>query len=205
MAHQDDPTALVVVVQVIGPRIQHVVVADPAYGRIVCARHRLSGLSGAERREGELAVERGEEPAFGAQPGELHLHDVDFFGAGDHVADHARIVRDRRIDVEAVDRRLGIGLERLKRFRSVRLHNGGRKVDGAGIVLGLVGPAEPGVRLGVVVPGRRGRLGAGVRRTQHQARADQRSQHHPGHRLTPGVGLDCSLRGGLRGMGALSS
>ena len=101
MAHEDEAAAAIVLAHVVAERVAHVAVGDIA--RI----HAGLGLSA----ELELSVERGDHAADRAEADRLQVQDREF---GAVVAVEGRIrlgaVVDRRVDVEAVDRRV-LGLD----------------------------------------------------------------------------------------------
>ena len=100
-------------------------------------------------RQGELPVDWRIEPAACREAGKLLLDHLLLGWLDGQVGQHAGVGRDGGIDVEAVDRRLGVGLERLDGHRPVGLHDCGRKVDVAGVGFGA-GEAHPVGGAGVV-------------------------------------------------------
>ncbi len=79
----------------------------------------------------------------------MRLHHVELFGPWDEIGLGEWIERDGWVDVEAVDRRVGIGLELLDCGRAIGLHDGGVDVHLAWIV-GKARLAQPVLGLRVV-------------------------------------------------------
>ena len=169
MSDQHHPAAVVVVFEVIAPRIEHVVVDEDSIGR-----HGIARQQSSQRRQRDLPVKRREGTALRREPRKLRADYAFFFRPGNHVAVPRRVVRDRRVHVEAVNRRLRIRGPRLARHLAVCRDDRCRQVNRAGIL--PLGPAEPVVAVAVIVLGRsrcpRG-LGLLLRRCRRRLRANQ--------------------------------
>ena len=118
VAEDDDAATLVLVGEIVGPGVIDIVVG---VGRRAARRHGAgAGHAGAQGAERELAVHRREEAALAAEAGELRLHDVELFRSRHEVGLGEGIERDGRVNVEAVDRRVGVGRELLGAWSSRR-------------------------------------------------------------------------------------
>ena len=98
---QNHTAALVVVFEIVVPRINHVLVTKNS---IHC--HRFASDPRAKSRKGYLAVERSEDAAHRAEAGKLRADHPHLFGTRVHITVRRRVVRDRRIHVKTIDRRI---------------------------------------------------------------------------------------------------
>jgi hypothetical protein len=178
VADQHHAASVIVVRQVMTPGGRDVVVAGlrPAGGGRARRLH--------QGRDGELSVHRREHPAPGGEARGLHLGDAALFRTSLHVGQLARIARDGRIDVEAVDRGGGVCAKPLHRRGADGGDDRGREIRVAGV--GAPWAAQPGVSLRVVLARRRRLLGAGRRRKQPgRQRPRQPLQNPHPHRPAP--------------------
>ena len=174
--HEHEPAAVVVVRQIMVPRVAHVVVLHPSLERGASA---AAGEQPLQPRERHLTVQRSVRPAFRSEARELLLDDVQLRRVRVHVAVRRRVGRDRRIDVEAVDRGVRIGGPRFLREFAVGGDHGGAVIDRAGILPS--GPAQPRLPVGIVIGfgwrgvslPRRSRILAKVGRGLRQARGER--------------------------------
>ena len=103
MANQHDPTAVVVVIEVMSPRRAHILIR-----KFEIHRKRLVSKHGLDARDRHLAVDWRKRPADRGESREL-LRDRPLLpGSACHAAVASRILGDGRIDIEAVDRRRGV-------------------------------------------------------------------------------------------------
>ena len=114
---------------------------------------------------------------FDAKSRELRAHDVQFRGVGVHVAVGGRIRRDRRVDVEAVDRRIRIGGPRFVRELAIRGNDGGRRDRRR---------RRPGGRDGTTRISRRHNRSLPGRRRPRQVAPERPTESRPS-RLRPGL------------------
>ena len=172
MTDQHDAAAVVVMLQVIVPRIAHIVVAEPAIERRAAAAGH--GLSQAGERE--LPIERRVRTARRREPRKLLPNDIAFRRVCRHVAVGAGIGRNRGVDVEAIDRRVGIRLPRFARQLAIGRDDGGAVVDRARVL--ATRTAQPVLRICVIVFRRRVRL------------SEQETEQKPcEHIVLPGAGI----------------
>jgi hypothetical protein len=170
VADEDDAAPVVVVREVVAPRIANVAVRE-------CRRSR--GGAPADRPQRQLAVHRRVDPAHLGEAGRLRDRDAGLGGIDVQVRVHRRLGADGRVDVEAVD-----GLLRGSRVLDVAGSVGG---DERGVaarrarVVGQPRTAEPhGVRRGGGIrPARRGRRGGARGRRTDRARRE--GEHERGH------------------------
>ena len=157
MADQDDAAPVIVVGEVFAPGSLDVLIGQVPVG----VSYRLAHQHGRQRGQGDLTIHGRVEAALGAEAGELAQHYVGLRRLDRHGRVGARVGGNGGIDVEAVDRRVRIGVEALNGRRPVGLDDRRVEVDSAGVVAPR--PAKPGAGIGVVVRGRGGR-GRGRRR-----------------------------------------
>ena len=131
VADQDDAPTVVFMGEIVVPGVAHIVVAGLRPRRR--ARQRMALHHRHQGGEGELPVHRREQPATGSKASELLLHDAPFGRLDGHGRDDARISRHGGIDVEAIDRRPPVSLERFKAQRAVRVHHRGGKINIASV------------------------------------------------------------------------
>ena len=106
MADQHDPTAAVVMREVMQPRRSHVLVR-----KLEIDLERLMLEHGLDARERHLPVDWRERPADRGEGRELLRDRPLLAGSGRHAAVASRIFGDGRVDVETVDRRRGVRLQ----------------------------------------------------------------------------------------------
>src|ERR1044071_1606867 len=97
MANQHYATSLVVVLEIVLPRVDDVVVCKNTIGWNGFACNICP-----QRSQRHLSVQRRVNPALRSEPRELRTDYAHFFGAGIHIAVAARIVRHGWVDVEAI-------------------------------------------------------------------------------------------------------
>ena len=174
MADQHDPAAPVVMCKVVSPRRAHILI-----WKLEIHRERLVSEHGLEARDRHLTVDWRERPADRGEGREL-LRDRPFLARpARHAAVAARIFRDGRIDVEAVDRRRRVRLQNPSSAGAVALHD--RCDHGRGAEVGPARAAEPGFGscIGVVIRGARRRGGARESRRESN-RGNQPGANGPG-------------------------
>ncbi len=181
MRDEHEAAALVVVLQVVVERVLHIVVLKALVERHGRARREHP----AEADERDLAVHRRIRLARRGEARELLADDVGLRRIRVHVAVRRLIGRHRRIDVEAIDRRLRIGSPRFARQLAVGGNDRRRVIDRARVL--AAGTAEPRFRIAVVVRLRwrrglgrrrlRGR-GDGMRQARKQGGTDEQSSEH---------------------------
>src|SRR5205085_10681998 len=180
--------------KVILPGIAHVVVDE-----FPVSRQRLAGERGTQRRQRHLPVERRVDAAYRAEARELLADDVLLLRPCGHVAVGRRVVRDRGVDVEAIDRRLWVCLPGLARQLAVGGDGGGGHIGSAGVL--ATGAAEPRLRLAVIVlTHSRGRRGLSLRlrpaRLAGRSRRDERQGNRQMSKHSPPFGRGRDGRGG---------
>lgn len=131
MPDEDHAATVIVMLQVVAPGGPNVVV-----GEVV--RRALFGETG----DGELPVSRRKQQASTGKRRDLKERGPEFLlTAPPGVRVECLVLGNRRIDIEAVDRRIGIGLQRLDGERAVGIDDRRRKIAIADI--GKIGPANP--------------------------------------------------------------
>ena len=150
MADQHEWPALIAMRQIVAPGGQHVGISG------VEDRHRvLPAERRRDARHGGLAIDRCKGAADAREAGELGDRRGLLLDTRVHVAVEPRVARHRRIDVEAVDRRIGgrHGLAARAIARRIERHR--RQRIGAGARLAR--EAQPARRIGIVDRSRRRR------------------------------------------------
>ncbi len=127
MADQHHAAPVVVMGEIGAPRRQHVLI-----GQLMIRAPRLA----AHRGHRGLPIERGVGSALGAVAGQLLGGRALLLRARCHVRVGRRLLGHRGVDVEAIDRRGGVGKVGLPRHGAVRRHD--RRGQGLGA---HVGPA----------------------------------------------------------------
>src|ERR1700682_1869108 len=120
---------MVVMFEIVVPGVEAFVVSK---GSIGC--HGSPGNEGAQRGESHLSVKRRVDAALRTEARKLRADDTQFLRARYHVAVARRIVRDRRVDIEAIDRRFRIGGPLLARQLAARGNDRRGQINGAGIL-----------------------------------------------------------------------
>ena len=101
VADQHERTAVVAGRNIVAPGCEDVAIGEGE--RLVDFRARSEG---GDRRNRHLAIDWNERPAHRGEARELDLGDPLFLDVRPHVGIHARIGRDRRIEIEAVEGRV---------------------------------------------------------------------------------------------------
>jgi hypothetical protein len=184
MADEHEATALVVVLDVIVPRIPHIVILEPLRERGAGAP---GGQSGTQTGQRDLPVQRRVESTRRSETRKLLPDDIQLRLIGDHVAVRRRVCGHRRVDVETIDRRSRSGRPLFPRQLAVGCDHRRREIDIARVLAGSARPAQPRLPVAVIVPLRqrggrlhRGRLGRRVvcqRQTHDERDADQVLRH----------------------------
>ena len=168
VADEHDAAALIVPGEIGPPGRQHVGVGESARRQI---RVRIVDDL-AEARARHLAVERRKGPADGAKAHELLLGGARLvLGRRDRRV-VASGMRDRRVDVEAIDRRGRIG--RVGDFVAPSASREDRRGGRRRADVGAAGPAQPGG--GGAIVGRRGRLSRDERQHLGQRSGEQHGE-----------------------------
>src|SRR5215471_1641491 len=144
MPDQHDTSAFVVVLEVIVPRVKHIVVSKHAINL-----HRPAGNDGSQSRQSDLPVQRGIGPTHRTESSKLRADNRFLFRTRHHIAVAGRVVRYRRIHIEAINRCVRIWRPVLPRELAICRDHCGAQVDRARILSAR--PAQPRLALAVVV------------------------------------------------------
>lgn len=169
MPDEQHATAVVVVGDVLLPGVEDVTVGERGIDR----NRRRSPELGDQRRQRDLTIDRREDAADRSQTCRLLADNEQLLVRTRHqIAVAARVGRDRRVDVEAVELRMARGLPPLHLRVSVGLDDGGVEVVVAHVV--DVGTAEPVGRIRVDRAGVAGirTLGGALRRFRPRGSVD---------------------------------
>src|SRR5262245_32530212 len=107
MSDQNEATTVVIVFEVVVPGILHVIVLKTARERPTAPASRNAG---AKAGQCDLPIQRRIRAALRSKLRELLANDVELGRIGSHVAVGSRIGGYGRIDIEAIDRGIRIGL-----------------------------------------------------------------------------------------------
>ena len=163
MTDENDAAPVIVVLEIMVPRTQHILIGHGPIGS-----HRLAHHGRAQGRQGDLAIERRIGSALGREPCKLLVDHRALFGRDGHGRIAAGVFRHGGIDIETVDGRIGGGAEGLGGQLPISANNGS-------VLLGLATDiitaraAQPSLTVGIVDRcsrsrcDRRGRLAQGLR------------------------------------------
>ena len=174
MPNENEAAPLVVMIEVVLPRIAHVVV-------LLAARQSGARVTGGHKApqtcERDLAIHRCIGTTFRREARELLANDVEFGGIGDHVAVRRRIGGYGRIHVEAIDRRIRIRAPHLARQLAAGIDNGGSEIRVASVV--SAGPAQPRFGIGIIIGWRLPISRGSQTQRNHEGNAKRRNSHRP--------------------------
>ena len=166
--HQHETAAVIVVGEIESPCRKDVGICEfAAHG------HRLPRKESSQAGNRDLPINRREKPAARAETRELLRDGARQIPINREIGIAGRFVGDGRVDIETVDRSVGIGVERLERHGAVLGDDRRVKIDCAGV--GAAGTTNPMRWIAVI--GHRRSFGC-VRRRSVGAnrRAAERSQ-----------------------------
>src|SRR5471030_26535 len=136
MPDQNDTSALVVILQIIPPGGEHVAINESAVHR-----NGLTAHDAAQASQGDLPIHWSIGPAYRCEARELLLDRTPFASAWNQAAIAVRVIGNRRVDVEAVDRGCRIRFPALARHAAIPGDDRAAQVAGANVL--SAGPAQP--------------------------------------------------------------